>query len=172
MASDFIGIDIMGDKELAAKLARLPLAVQDMAVEETNVYVVNIMQEYQTYQHIWRSRAFPNLRFTTPGGKVKIGYSSWAQFKLVHALASQGKLPYSRTQKLRRAWKTYGQGRNQIVANETPYAAFVMGEGEQDRLHQKMGWKDTATRMKEHRTQLLRKFEAGVKKGIRKAGIK
>lgn len=92
MASDFIGIDITGDKELAAKLARLPLAVQDTAVEETNIYVVNIMKTYQAYQHIWRSRAFPNLRFTTPIGKVKVGYSSWAQFKLVHALASKGVL--------------------------------------------------------------------------------
>jgi hypothetical protein len=35
-----------------------------------------------------------------------------------------------------------------------------------------MGWKDTAARMKQHRVELLRKFEAGVKKGIKKAGIK
>lgn len=172
MANDFIGIDITGDKELAAKLARLPVCVQDEAVVTANTYIVKIMQEYQTYTHIWRSRAFPHLRFTTPKGKIKIGYASWAQFKLVHALASQGKLPYRRTQTLRKNWKTYGTGRQQFVANETPYAPFVMGDDEQDGLHKKMGWKTVKARMADRRSMILRNFEAGVKKGIKKAGIK
>ena len=169
--ADFIGIEISGLDEIKAKLIRLPVAVQDAAVEESDIYILNIMRAYQPYKHIFRSRAFPNLRFTTPRGKVKVGYSSWAQFKLVHAMASRGELPYKRTQTLSRGWKTYGSGRNQMVANETPYAAYVMGKGEQDRLHQKMGWITMEDRIQNNMAQIIRKFEAGVKKGIKKAGF-
>ena len=169
--SGFIGIDISGDEIIKKKLAKLPIAVQDAAVVEANKYIVNSLKEYATYKHIWRSRAFTNLRFTTPGGKVKIGYSSWAQFQKVHIMAKEGKFPYSRTQRLARGWKVMGQGRNQIVVNEVPYAGLVMGEGTQDRLHKKMGWKTEAEQIKSRMKEIVRKFEAGVKKAIRKVGL-
>ncbi len=169
--NNFIGIDIAGDKEIAAKLAKLPVAVQDSGVIEANKYIVNVMQEYQPYKHIFRSRAFPNLSFATPGGKRKVGYSSWKQFQFVHALAAEGKLPYSRTQKMRRGWKTVGQGRNQIVVNEVEYSGYVMGGGEQDRLHKKMGWKTMEDRVKDRMPRIVEKFDVGVKKSIKKVGL-
>lgn len=169
--NNFIGVDVIGEDIIAKKLAKLPIAVQDAAVVEANKYIVNVMKSYEPYKHIWRSRAFTNLRFTTPGGKVKIGYSSWKQFKKVHAMAAEGKFPYQRTQRLSRGWKTYGTGRNQIVANEVDYAGFVMGKKEQDRLHNKMGWKTMEDRIQERMAEIVRRFEAGVKKAIRKVGL-
>ena len=169
--SVFIGIDVVGEEIIQKKLAQLPIAVQDAAVVEANKYIVNVMKSYEPYKHIWRSRAFTNLRFTTPGGKVKIGYSSWAQFQKVHIMAKEGKFPYTRTQRMSRGWKTYGTGRNQIVANEVDYAGFVMGESTQDRLHKKMGWKTMEDRIRQRMGKILEKFEAGVKKGIRKVGL-
>ena len=169
--NNFIGIDVVGEDVIAKKLAALPRAVQDIAVVEANNYIVNIMREYDSYKHIWRSRAFTNLRFTTPSGKVKIGYASWKQFKKVHAMAAEGKFPYQRTQTMRRGWKTVGAGRNQIVVNEVDYAGFVMGENTQDRLHKKMGWKPMEARIKQRMAKILDKFDAGVKKAIRKVGL-
>ena len=171
MNNQFIGIDIVGEEIVAAKLNRLPIEAQNEGVIEANKYIVNVMKAYQPYQHIWRSRAFTNLRFVTPGGKVKIGYASWRQFQYVHALAAEGKLPYRRTQKLARNWKTVGAGRSQIVVNETEYAGYVMGKKEQDRLHNKMGWKPMEDRVKERMSEIVRRFEAGVKRAIRKVGL-
>ena len=72
---------------------------------------------------------------------------------------------------MRRGWKTVGQGRNQIVANEVNYAGLVMGNSEQDRLHKKMGWKTMDARIKQRMNRIVEKFEAGVKKAIRKVGL-
>ena len=171
MNNGFIGIDIVGEDIIAKKLAKLPIEAQNYAVVEANKYIVTIMQEYQPYRHIWRSRAFTNLRFVTPTGKVKIGYASWKQFQKVHIMAKEGKFPYSRTQTMRRGWKTVGQGRTQIVANEVNYAGLVMGNSEQDRLHKKMGWKTMDARIKQRMNRIVEKFEAGVKKAIRKVGL-
>lgn len=159
--SDFIAVDTRGIPELQAKLAQLPDAAADAGVEEANRYILNVMREYAPYQHVTRFSAYNKTFFTEKQRK----YFFWA---LNHGVIIT---PYHRTQHLRKEWKLIGAGRNQMVANEVEYAGLVMGDGMQERLHRKMGWDTEAERIRDRIGRIVEKFDAGVKKAIRRLGL-
>ena len=138
----FIGVDISGDRALASRLGILPDEVENAGVELANEYIVHIMQQYA-----------PNMPPITMSG------------------ARSGRKPYKRTQRLRNNWLKLGTGKNQIVVNETPYAKYVMGEGQQARVMALRGWKTDQHRIEESRANIVRKYKAGIAKAIKKVGL-
>ncbi len=138
----FLGIDISGDRSLASKLGQLVPAVEDDGVEFANEYIIRIMREYA-----------PNMPPITRSG------------------ALSGRKPYRRTQTLRRNWKKMGAGKNQIVVNETPYGKYVMGSGTQSRVMAMRGWTTEKQRVEKRRGNIVRKYNAGVIKAIRRLGL-
>ena len=157
--ADFVGIDVRGEKELAAKLEKLPLAAQDAGVEAANQKIISIEKIYAKYRHVSVKQAG--------------GWASDKQRKFVMASIRDGriKIPYRRTQTLARNWKTYGSGRNQIVANETPYAQYVKDLAKQTMGHMLRGWDVIQTDLKNHMRGIVDAFDGGVKKAIRKLGL-
>lgn len=148
----FIGIDITGIETLKQRLLKLPREAQDAGVEEANKYLVEKMRAYPP-------KATPGTPFI---------WASDRQRKAVMAkLREQGGPPYQRTQELRNGWKTVGSGYQQIIANETPYADYVMGQYQQPG-HQARGWQVIGTILQSNARKVLEKFDAGVKKAIRK----
>lgn len=156
--TDFLGIDIVGEEIIAAAMAKLPGEVADQGVEEANRYVLDTMRTYAQYNYVGRDR---------------VPWASEKQRRYVMMQISKGniKVPCGRTQNLRKNWKLVGEGRNQIVANETPYAGFVMGEGMQGRRHNIMGWETETTRIKTRMDRILDRFNQGVRKAIAKLGL-
>lgn len=159
--SDFLAIDVTGLKELDAKLAKLPDAVADDGVEAANAYLIKIMRAYQPYRKITRKSVYGS------------SFVSDKQRRWFFAALRSGELnvPYKRTQELSKNWKTAGDGRLQFVYNETPYAGLVMGEGTQNQLLKKMGWKTMEARLKERMGEVVKQFDIGVKKAIKRLGL-
>ena len=143
-------ISISGFETIHQRLKKLPREAQDAGVEESNDYMVKVMQTYP------------------PKPKGAFLWTSDRQRKAVMAkLREQGGAPYQRTQELRNGWKTDGKGFMQIVKNETPYVGFVQDRN-QIQGHAANGWMTVNTMLKEKGKQILQKFDAGVKKAIRK----
>lgn len=146
--SNFIGIDISGVTTISERLKKLPKEARDAGVESANEYIVNMMQEYPpkpTRPFVW---------------------SSDKQRRYVMAKIREGGY-IGRTQQLRNAWKTVGNGYNQMVVNETPYADYVQGES-QIIGHATNGWQTISNKLKQRGKEILKKFEGGVKSAIKK----
>ena len=159
--SDFIGVDIIGIKELQNKLAELPDEAQDAAAEEIAPYLVNVFKQYPPYTYV----------------RFKAAYGGWfsdRQRKYVMARIREGTIvpgKSSRTQRLAQGWKVIGKGANSLVVNEVPYAGYVMGDDEQARMPRKIGWKTIGGLVRDRMDQIIRRADAGVKKAIRRLGL-
>lgn len=170
--SDFIGIDITGDKAIAAALERVPFEVGDAIVDDVSDYIIKVYKHYPPKKSISRAEAFPHLKARTPTGKMIVGYASWKQFKKVMALRNEGKIPYKRTQTLRNNWKQYGSGMKSIIANETSYAGYVMGENDnQSNMHRMIGWMNFDKIFIDRRERINQIIDGAIKKGLRKLGF-
>jgi len=163
--SDFIGIDVSGIEEIQAKLKKLPAEVIGAGIDEANVYLVNVLHEYPTYHHVSRKQAYPEVG----------GWFSDKQRRYVMGAIKRGEItiPYRRTQELAKNWRVYGKGIDSIIANETPGAAYVQGNSrtEQSRMSKMIGWKGIDVIIVERINRIVEKFDAGVKKAMRKLGL-
>ena len=150
--ADFIGIDIAGDIEIRNKIKELPGAVADEGVEEANRYLVEYERLYPLStkkEFIWTSEKQRRAAFDKR--------------------REQGGPPYSRTQNLRKGWKTIGSGSNQIVVNEIPYAQYVKDPPIPG--HAQREWTSISQDVVTHLSKILAKFAEGVRKGIKKVGL-
>ena len=150
--SNFIGVDITGIETINNRLKKLPNEARNQGVETADAYIVNLMRAYPPK---------PTGRFV---------WSSDKQRKAVMAKLRGAGFP-GRSQELSRGWKVVGKGWKQIVANEVPYAVFVQGES-QIVGHRTNSWKTITQVMKKNERKILQKFEEGVRKAIKKLGLK
>lgn len=161
MADGFIGIDLRtsGLDKAIKDFDELPDAVIDAGTEAANEYIVDMERAYVPYRHVTVAESG--------------GWKSEKQRRYVMARIREGtiKIPYRRTQNLRRGWKTLGYGRNQIVVNEVPYAGWVKDIATQTQAHMLRGWEVTANDIRNKLGQIVRKFEAGAKKAIKRLGL-
>lgn len=149
----FIGVDIAGIKEIQDALKKLPDAVADAGVENANKYMLEVEKKYA-----------PSHR----GQPFK--WQNAAQRKAaMAAMRKQGGPPYRRTQTLRRGWKLLGNGRNQILVNEVPYARFVKDPPIPG--HAAREWTSLEQDVKKSTPKLVAKFEEGARKAIKRIGI-
>ena len=151
--NDFIGIDIVGLEEVLQGLEKLPIEAADNGVESANNYMLEVLKQYA------RSHRGEPFKWSSP-----------AQRRAAMAkMRAQGGPPYRRTQALRKGWHLLGNGRNQIIVNEIPYAKFVKDppiEG-----HRLREWTSIEEDAKKSMTKLLQRFEEGVRKAIKKLGL-
>lgn len=152
--SDFIGIDISNNKEIAAKLEKIPVEGAGAGVEEANAYIVD-------FEKIYPSRV-------QHGEGNPYHWSSDKQRRAFFATDGfGGGIPYTRKQTLRNGWKTLGSGINQMVVNEVPYAQYVK-DFKQQIGHMYDGWDIITTDIMERMDQIVRKMEAGISKWLKK----
>lgn len=161
MSDDFIGIDITGEDEIARKLKGLPPAAQDAAVDEMSKYLLNVLRLYPPQKYVSRKDAYG------------VSFFSDKQRRWFFAALKSGELsiPYKRSYNLRDNWKQLGRGASSIIVNETSYAKYVMGDKEQSRHEQKVGWKKLGDIVKERMGRVLEKADAGIKRAIKKSGL-
>jgi hypothetical protein len=151
MPNSLIGIDIQGIATIQNRLSKLPKEAKDMGVESANEYIVNMMREEPPVPH------------------DKFLWSSDAQRAAVMIKIKQGGYT-GRTHQLKNAWTTVGDGYKQMVVNETPYADYVQGDN-QIVGHNVHGWHTTAGRLKAKGAEILRRFDAGVKRALKKLNL-
>lgn len=127
----FIGIDLQGNKRIAEMISKLPIEVQDTAIDDVSDYVLRVLRIYPPRKSVSRKQAY---------GRT---FESDKQRRYFFMALRKGiiKVPYQRTQTLGKGWKQIGSGKTSIIVNETPYAGFVMGEhGQRSRMHNIIGW--------------------------------
>lgn len=159
--ADFIGLDIQGLPELRAKLKDAPPHIQDAVVEEVADYMLEVLRQYPPQRRVTRKAAY---------GRT---FQSARQRRWFFAALNAGEInvPYRRTQGLRNAWRKVGKGRDLIIANENEGAVWTMDDERQARLNTLVGWKKIGDLVRERSKQIERKADAGLKKGLRKAGL-
>lgn len=161
MSDQFVGVDVSGIEEIVDALKDLPEEAQDQAVDEVNTYLLNVLRAYPPYRHVPFKRA----------------YGAWfseKQRKYVMARIHEGSITPGRpkrTQQFSQGWHQIGEGRNSILANETPYGPYLVGDNEQARMPKQIGWKKLGDTIKERMDQIMRRAEAGVKNAIKKLGL-
>jgi hypothetical protein len=158
--SDFIGLEVKGLEELQAKLAKLPDQARNDIVDDVNKDVLNYMKAYEPYKHVSLKQAYG-------------GFVSDKQRRFFFAALEDGRItvPYKRTQALSNAWTVIGKGYQSIIANQQPYAGYVMGDNEQANMMRLEGWKPISKRLKEHMAAIIKTADAAVKKAIKKLNL-
>lgn len=158
--ADFLGVSVEGIVEISSKLESLPERVIDPAIDAVNEFVLNILKTYPPQKRVTRSQAY--------GGN---GFFSDKQRRWFFAALRRGEIdtPYKRTQELRRNWKVIGEGRNSIIANETPYGPYVMGDddgsNQQRSRHEKLaGWRTVNEIIESRITRIVQIFDGVVKR--------
>lgn len=159
--SDFIAIDIAGIEGIQASLKHLPPEAQEAVTDDVSTYLINVLKLYPPYRYVSRRSAYGFPFFTDKQRR----WFFWALG------TGELKIGNTRTQTLAKGWKKIGSGANVIVANETPYAAFVMGEGEQSRHEAKVGWKTLDTVVSERASRIIEIADAAIKKALKKLGL-
>jgi hypothetical protein len=160
--ADFIGIDILGNEELARKLSRFPDIVQDDAIDDLSEYLIKVWRIYPPKKHVTRRRAYGRTFQSDKQRK----YFFWA---LRNGIID---VPYRRTQTLRKNWQQIGSGRKSIIANETPYAKYVMGdETEQSRMMNIIGWISAVDIFDDRADRIDKVLYEATKKSLRKQGL-
>lgn len=147
-------INISGMDTVMNRLKKLPKEARDKGVEEANKYMVNTMQKYP------------------PKSSEPFQWTSEKQRRAVMAkLHESGQTHYTRTQELRIGWTTKGKGAEQIVENAVPYTQFVQDRN-QIQGHAARGWMTVNTMLNSKGKEILKRFDGGVKKAIKKLGLK
>lgn len=158
--ADFVGIDITGIPELTAKLDKLYPEAADSGVENVDTYLVNTLRQYPPYSYV-------------PLAQVG-GFVSEKQRRFVMAAISDGRITPgrpNRSQRLARGWHKEGEGRKQIIVNEVEYAAYEHEPANQTQMHMLQGWEIIPEFIHNRMDEIIRRFDAGVKNGIKKLGL-
>jgi hypothetical protein len=144
------------------KLAKMPTAVHEEVTRAGADETVKAMRVYPAEKSISRTQAYGTPFFTDKQRR----YFFWALRKGIITV------PYRRTNNLRDNWVIIGQGLNEMVVNETPYAGLVMGDNEQSRMSRQIGWKTLAQRLRENEQKLAKVLKSAADKALRKLGLK
>jgi hypothetical protein len=148
LPNSLIGIDIQGIATIQNRLSKLPKEAKDMGAESANEYIVHAMQ------------------VEPPKPTQPFVWSSERQRKYVMAHMRENGYA-GRTHRLKNAWTTVGEGYQQMVVNETPYAEFVQGDN-QIVGHLLNDWNTIKMILKRNGAEILKKFDAGVKRALKK----
>ncbi len=122
-------------------------------------YFINVFRQYPPKKHVPIEQA---------GGWV-----SEKQHRYVMAAINDGRIaiPYERTQTLAKGWKQIGSGAQSILVNETPYADLVMGNENQTRMMQIIGWKRVSLILSERYERAVKIADGAASKAIKNLGL-
>ena len=71
---------------------------------------------------------------------------------------------------LNEGWRTYGDGKNQIVTNEVSYAPYVVGDSQTSMLNLS-GWHLYTYTLQKNMTGIMTAFKQGVARAIVELGL-
>ena len=156
-----IKIDLLGVKELEAKLDKLPLEVADTAINEVQDYMLNVLKAYPPKNYVTRKAAYGQ------------SFQSDKQRRWFFWALNSGtiQVPYHRSQTLSKGWHKVRKGLFGYLVNYTPYAVYVLGERKQSRHEELVGWQKVSAIIEERMDKINSIINASAKKAIRKLGL-
>lgn len=159
--ADFVGVEIDGIEELQAKLKQLPDAAKDEGADEAYKYLLNVMRQYPPQKRVTRKQAYG------------VTFFSDKQRRFFFRALANGEIsvPYKRSQVMKRSWRKVGDGARAFLVNESDYAPFMYDDKKQSRMSRLIGWKTISQTIKEKTTEVVRRFDAGVKKAIKRLNL-
>lgn len=160
MANDFVGISISGVPEIQSRLEGLYPQAADAGVENADVYIVDSLKIYPPYSYVSVAQA---------GGWKSKKQRNYVMMQIARGIINPGRP--SRTQRLSQGWQVVGKGANQIVVNDVPYAIYEYDIKSQSQMHMLQGWDVIPTFLQQRMSEIVRRFDAGVKNAIRKMGL-
>jgi hypothetical protein len=158
-----IKVEILGAKEIEAKLNKLPIEVADTAIGDVQDYMVNVLRSDQpSPTYVSRTEAYGQP------------FSSDRQRRWFFASLNDGSIqvPYHRTQEMSRGWHIVEpKGLAGYIVNYTPGITFVMGERNQARQPMLVGWKKVSQQISDRMEKINKIIDAAAKKAISKLGL-
>lgn len=172
--TDFIGGDMAAVERIQAQLKKLPPELKDVMADAVYGYWLRSLRtssdgNYQPYKFFGRATAYGPQTWNDipPGMNITPvpGYFSYKQWAFVMIGIANGTLKAgadNRTGELKRGWRVEGRGYKALLVNETPYAKYVQGDGEQARQPRGAGWRMITEWVKE-RSRMYRAVQAAEK---------
>jgi len=154
-----IKVELLGVKEIVAKLERLPEEVADYALGDVQDYMLNVLKSDQPPKnYISRKQAYGQ------------SFQSDKQRRWFFANLKEGNInvPYRRTQALSKGWHKVRSGLFGYIVNNTPGAVFVLGERKQSRHEALVGWKKVSQQVSDRAEKIGQIIDAAARKAIRK----
>jgi hypothetical protein len=150
----------INDNGIFKKMTEVFPYVADEAIPMANELMIGIMKEYPPYSYVSMQQAG--------------GWRSEKQRRFVMASIRSGaiRIPYTRTYQLKVGWMAEGDGRNQKIVNNTPYAQHVQGR-DQAQMMGLRNWtsvKDLPWELA--KTAIMNAVREGVQIGLQKLGLK
>lgn len=157
--SDLVGVDIEGVDAVQKMLAQIDNPQVARAVtKDVATYVQGQMRKYPPYTYVSRTRAY-GKPFQT---KRQRNWFFWA------LRTGQLRLPYQRTQKLKRGWKVLAFGAtDHIVANDVSYAKHVQNSP-QARMMTLMQWRSVQRVIREDADAIRRQAQEAFNRALKK----
>ena len=156
-----IKIELLGVKEIEAKLNKLPVEVADEAINDVQDYMLNVLRMYPPKNYITRKQAYGQT------------FQSDKQRRWFFWALNSGtiEIPYRRTQTLSKGWHKVRNGLFGYLVNYTPYAVYVLGERKQSRHEELVGWKKVSQEISDRAEKINKIIDEAAKKAIRKLGL-
>ena len=160
-------IDLLGLKELEAKLNKLPVEVADKALGDVQDYMLNVMKTDQPPEvYVSRKSAYGKSWFSP------------AQRRWYWAAVGRGELPApsengppahkKRTGEMSRGWHKVRSGLFGYIENRVKGAAYVYGDTSQANQPALVGWKRIIQQVMDREAKIDQIINAAAKKAIRK----
>lgn len=158
--NDFVGLDIEGMKETQHILKNYPDEASDAATEAAAKYLIDVFKVQPPRKKVSRKRAYGASFFSDK------------QRRWFFAALKSGeiKVPYNRTQGMRKAWNIIGRGKNLIIVNQTQAAVYTMGDQTQSRHEKLVGWQTTGQKVSKSIVKMQKVLRAAADKTLKKLG--
>ena len=162
MPNKLTGASIDGIKEIQHILTNWPQEAKDAAGKDGAEHLVNLFQAQPAPKHISRKAAYGQT------------FQSDKQRKWFFAALRSGeiKVPYRRTQGMRKAWQIIGRGEDIIIVNETDAAYYTMDDKGQSRHEKLVGWETVTQKIMRGLEKLEKRMSAAGEKALKKLGAK
>lgn len=167
-SGSFIGVDVQGAVEAAHGFRIMGEAVETFVVDKTADFMLaRVKTYYPRYRHVTRYEAYPDAGY-------KPGWFSKKQFIWFMENLRKGKIkiPYNRTNKLKRGWRRIGESPKVIIINETKDAYYTHDNDNQAHHETLVGWKRLDTIMKENEQMVNKTVEKLTYQVLARLGFK
>jgi hypothetical protein len=172
-----LSVDVREDPRIIAFLKGLPRGTVKVALPAIAEWNIGNgqrgLKRYSPYRYVSRARAYPDMSFTTKGGRRIVGYKSLKQFQYVMARIREGRIdpgvPH-RTGNTQRGYHmvTTNRGYTVKIVNKTRGAVYTRHNILQARLNRLAGWRKTALVIASNSMGAMRHARSKVREYLRK----
>ena len=129
-----IKVSIKNIDKVQAFLRSVPLGAKTRAGKALADYLVGDashgLKHYASYKYV---------SYKSIGGFVSDKQRRYVMKKIREGKIDPG-YPH-RTGRFQRGWKVTGEPPRYVIKNEIPYSGYVVGDDDQSRMHEKIGWR-------------------------------